>query len=333
MHKSHKPRPGHREMLTVYLLIAEIIIFWLFADNFFTPTNLTTVIQNAAEIGCISIGVAICIILGGTDLSVGSALGVCAIVGGNMLQSGINPILIILAVLTIGMIIGLFNGFVITTFDIPPIIATLAVSSILRAAIFALLGGKWLTGLPPMIAPLTKGSIAGIPTLLFVILGLYVVFYIIMMGTPFGRHVYAIGSNQVAAKNVGINIKKTKIIAFTVSGLIVGFASVLYISRMGAVDMTVGNTLPIQCIAAVFLGGTSVKGLGGKGTLVGTIAGVFFIAIMKNGIVLLGIPSLLENAMVGGIIILSVLLDSFFNSPKRLAAKAEKALLRKESTV
>lgn len=333
MLKSHRPGPGRREMLTVYLLIGEILFFWLFADNFFTVTNLTTVIQNAAEIGCISIGVSMCIILGGTDLSVGSALGVCAIVGGTMLQAGVSPALVVLAALGIGMLIGLFNGIIITSFDIPPIIATLAVGNILRAAIFGLLGGKWLTGLPPMLEPLTKGSIGKVPVLLLVILVLYAVFYFIMMNTPFGRHVYAIGSNQTAAQNVGIKIRRTKIIAFTISGCIVGFASILYISRMGAVDMTVGNTLPIQCIAAVFLGGTSVKGRGGKGTLLGTLAGVFFIAFMKNGIVLLGIPSLLENAMVGSIIILSVLFDSVFNSSRRLEAKAEKAALGKEHAV
>ena len=329
MLKSHRPGPGQREMLTVYLLIGEILLFILFADNFLSVTNFTTVIQNAAEIGCISIGVSMCIILGGTDLSVGSTLGVCAIVGGNMLQSGMNPVLIVLVSLAIGMMIGMFNGVIITTFDIPPIIATLAVSSILRAAIFGLLGGKWLTGLPPMLTPVTKGSIFGIPVLVFVILILYAFFYYIMMNTPYGRHVYAIGSNQNAAQNVGINIKRTKIIAFTLSGCIVGFAAILYISRMGAVDMTVGNMLPIQCIAAVFLGGTSVKGRGGKGTLLGTLAGVFFIAFMKNGIVLLGIPSLLENAMVGFIIILSVLFDSVFNSPKRLEARIEKNELQR----
>lgn len=323
MRKSHRPGPGRREMLTVYLLIAEILLFWLFADNFFSVTNMTTVIQNAAEIGCISIGVSMCIILGGTDLSVGSALGVCAVIGGKMLQAGMSPVLVILVTLLIGIVIGLFNGVIVTTFDIPPIIATLAVSNILRAAIFGLLDGKWLTGLPPMIEPITKGSIGNVPVLLFVILILYAVFYLIMMNTPFGRHVYAIGSNQNAAQNVGIRIKRTKLIAFTISGLIVGFASLLYISRMGAVDMTVGNTLPIQCIAAVFLGGTSVKGRGGKGTLVGTLAGVFFIAFMKNGIVLLGIPSLLENAMVGSIIILSVLFDGFFYSRKKAVAPVE----------
>ncbi len=321
MRKSHRPGPGRREMLTVYLLIGEIILFWLFADNFFSATNLTTVIQNAAEIGCISIGVSMCIILGGTDLSVGSALGVCAVVGGSMLQSGVPSVLVILVTLAIGVVIGLLNGLIVTTFDIPPIIATLAVSNILRAVIFGLLGGRWLTGLPPILEPITKGTIGKVPVLLFVIILLYAVCYAIMMNTPFGRHVYAIGSNQNAAQNVGIRLKRTKMIAFTLSGLIVGFASLLYISRMGAVDMTVGSTLPIQCIAAVFLGGTSVKGRSGKGTLLGTLAGVFFIAFMKNGIVLLGIPSLLENAMVGAIIILSVLFDRFFCSGKKTASK------------
>jgi len=316
--KIFKPKPGKRELVTVALLVLEIIFFGLTSDNFFTAVNIRTVIENAAEIGIIAIGMNLCISLGGIDLTVGSSLGVCAIIAGKMLQAGADPVLILLVSLAVGICVGFVNGFIITTFDIPPIIATLALSNVLRALIFGLLGGKWLTGLPPVFTSMTKESFLGIPGLLIVLLLFYVCFYFIMMNMPFGRHVYAVGSNHEAAGNVGINIKRTKMLSFVISGGIVGFAAMLYISRMGAVDMTVGSSLPIQCIAAVFIGGTSVGAKSGRGSLLGTLAGVFFIAFMKNGIVLLGVPSLLENAMIGSIIILSVLLDYFGGKIKGL---------------
>lgn len=325
-----RPIPGKRELVTIILLALEIILFGLASDTFLTSVNIRTVIENAVEIGIIAIGMNLCISLGGIDLTVGSSLGVCAIISGKLLQSGANPVLILFASLGVGLCVGFVNGLIITTFDIPPIIATLALSNILRALIFGLLGGRWLTGLPPLFTSMTKGSFLGIPGLLIVLVLFYLFFYFIMMNTPFGRHVYAVGSNPVAARNVGIGIRKTKLIAFVISGSIVGFVAILYISRMGAVDMTVGATLPIQCIAAVFIGGTSVGAKSGRGSLLGTLAGVFFIAFMKNGIVLLGVPSLLENAMIGSIIILSVIFDFFSGKIKNALVMRKNLIAARE---
>lgn len=318
MKKSYVPHPGRRELLTAALLLVEILFFGIFAKNFFTSTNITTVIQNAAEIGLICIGMSMCIIMGGTDLSVGSALGICALLSGMMIERNVNPILIVLVSILIGAVIGMINGSIIATFDVPPLIATLAMSNVLRAMIFGLLNGRWLTGLSAVFAPLVSGRILGIPKLLLILLFAYLLFYFVMMNTTFGRHIYAVGSNKNAAKMVGIDPRRSLLGAFTINGAIVGLSAILYVARMGAVDMTVGQTLPIQCIAAVFLGGTSVKGRGDKGSLLGTFAGVFFIAFMKNGIVLMGIPSLLENAIIGLLIILSVLFDSIINDPARI---------------
>ena len=327
MSKIYKPLPVKRELVTVGLLIAELLLFGILTDNFFSNANFSIVVENAAEIGLVAIGMNLCISLGGIDLTVGTVLGVCAIVAGKLLQMGMNPLIIILISIIIGIVIGIINGVIITFFDIPPIIATLAISNILRAIIFGLLGGRWLTGLPKIIPSIASGNILGIPSLLILLIIVYVFFYLIMMNTPFGRHVYAVGSNAEAAQNVGINIQRTKIFSFILSGGIVGFAAILYIARMGAVDMTVGASLPIQCIAAVFIGGTSVNNKQGKGSLLGTLAGVFFIAFLRNGIVLLGVPSLLENTMIGSIIIISVLFDFFSQFWKKQKSKNNAELI------
>jgi ribose transport system permease protein/AI-2 transport system permease protein len=246
-------------------------------------------------------------ILGGIDISIGSSLGVVSIIVGWMLQSEINPILIGLTAIVIGMGIGYLNGFLITKTRIPPIIATLGTSNILRALIFGMLGGSWLTGLPKIFTPFTRGYLAGIPIPIFIILIFYILFWLFLTYTPAGRYIYAVGNSAEASQLSGINSDRVKKLAFSLLGALVGFSSLIYVGRLASVEITVGNDLAMSSIAAVVLGGTSV--LGGKGSVVGTLAGVLFMAVMKNGIVLLGIPSLWEKAVVGFLIIVSVVID------------------------
>jgi ribose transport system permease protein/AI-2 transport system permease protein len=305
--KRYIPLPGYREYLTIGLLVAEIILFALLSDVFFTGDNLSRIIQNSAELAIVSIGMTMVIIMGGIDLSVGSALGICAIVVGKMLAAGVHPLLILLAVMLIGAAIGLVNGGVIAAMRMPDIIVTLATMNIWRAAVFALLGGAWITGLPPVFGGVLVQKTAGIPNVFFLVLILYAIFWYIMTFRPFGRHIYAIGTNEDAARLAGINVKRTRVMAYAVLGVIVGIASILYTSRMGSVEMTVGTDLALQSIAAVVIGGTAITG--GRGSLVGTLAGVLFIAVMRNGIVILGVPSLLEKAIIGTLILLSVVTD------------------------
>jgi ribose/xylose/arabinose/galactoside ABC-type transport system permease subunit len=305
--KRYIPLPGYREYLTIGLLLAEIVMFSILSDSFLTAENFTRIMQNSAELAIISIGMTMVIILGGIDLSVGSALGICAIVVGKMMVLGIHPFFILITVLVVGAIIGVLNGSMITWLKIPDIIVTLATMNIWRAVVFAMLGGVWITGLPPVFGGLTTGDWLGYPVVFIVVILFYVAFWYLMTFRAFGRHIYAIGTNEEAAKLAGIPVTRTKILTYTIVGTIVGFASILYISRMGSVEMTIGADLAIQSIAAVVIGGTAITG--GRGSLIGTLAGVLFIVVMRNGIVILGVPSLLEKAIIGALILLSVIVD------------------------
>ena len=208
-------------------------------------------------------------------------------------------------------LIGFFNGAVISWANIPDIIATLGTANIWRAAIFVMLGGRWLTGLPPVFSVLTRDRLLGIPVSMFILAIFYAAFWYLLTYRPFGRHIYAVGNSPEAAKLAGINAKGTRILAYSILGALVGFAALLYVGRLASVEITVGLELPIAAIAAVIIGGTSITG--GRGSVIGTLAGVLFMAIMKNGIVLLGIPSLWERAVVGMLIILSVTVDLVVN--------------------
>jgi ribose transport system permease protein len=309
--KGYAPRPERREIFTIILLIAEVVIFSLVSKNFLTAQNLSTVLRNATDLAIIAIGMTMVMIMGGIDISVGSSLGVVAIIVGWMIQAQMNPLLIVLAAVSVGTVIGVINGALITYTKIPDIITTLGTSNILRAAVFAMLGGRWLTGLPPVFSWLTSGNFLGIPTSFFLLLVFYLAFWYFLTFRPTGRHIYAIGNGLEATNLAGVNVNRTRLTAYGLLGALVGFAALLYVGRLGSVEITVGMDLPMQAIAAAVIGGTSVKG--GAGSVVGTLAGVLFMAVMRNGIVLLGIPSLWERCVIGLLILISVGVDLFIS--------------------
>lgn len=309
--KTFIPGISRRDLFTIGLVLLEVIIFSVVSENFISSSNLRSVLRNATELSLVSIGMTIVILMGGIDISVGSALGVVAIIVGWLIQVEVHPLLIGITAILVGTAIGFINGSLITFGRIPDIIATLGMSNILRAAVFGMLGGRWITGLPPVFSSLVQGQFLGIPASIFIIFIFYLIFWLFLTFLPIGRHIYATGNNVEAAKLSGIDVKKTRIIGYMLLGSLVGFSSLLYVGRLGSVEITVGIDLPISAIAAVVIGGASV--FGGRGSIIGTLAGVFFMAFMKNGLLLLGIPSLWERAVIGFLIILSVGVDLIIN--------------------
>ena len=249
MFKKYIPHPTKREGFALALLAAEIILFSIFVPNFANPINFVRVIQNNAEVAIISIGMTIVMLLGGIDLSVGAVMGVVAVVTGNMIQAGMNSILVILAAAAIGVVVGAVNGFIIAKMHIPDMLATLATGNVWKAVIFGLLGGKWLTGLRPSFRGITTVRVAGIPLLLFLVLIVYGIFYYVFMYRKYGRHIYAIGCNEPAAVLSGINVARIRFGSYCLAGALAGLTGLLYISRMGSVEMTIGTNTAIQCIA------------------------------------------------------------------------------------
>ncbi len=304
------PRPGRRELLAFVLLVVEIIFFSFMTDNFATLNNAWNILRNATDLAIISIGMTLVIISGGMDISAGAALGLVALVVGRGLEAGLPTPVLVLIALGMGALLGTINGLIITYGRIADIIATLGTNNILRAAIFALLGGRWITGLPGTFNGLVLGKIWGIPVPVFLILAAYAIFLYITTFRRFGQSIYAVGNNSEAAKLAGINFRLTKIGAYAVMGLLTGVAALVYLGRMGSVEITVGLDIGLRSVAAVVIGGTAITG--GRGSLVGTLIGVLFIDVMKNGLVMLGVPSIWDRALVGLLIVLSVTADRYF---------------------
>lgn len=300
-----------REFIVFLLLIIEMLLFGFLTAGFFQLENLTAILQNSVDLAVIATGMTLIMIMGGIDISVGSLLGVIAIVVGWMIQAGMGPVPIILSAILIGLLGGAINGLIVAYGRVPAIIATLGTGNILRALIFGMLGGVWITGLPATMEFLNIRIFGWLPAVTLIIIVVYIFFWYFAKYMRLGRAIYGVGNSPEASYLSGINVKYVTVAAHGIIGALTGIAAISYIARMGSVEMSVGSTLPIQAIAATVIGGTSVTG--GRGSIVGTLIGVLFINILQNGILLMGVPSMMEWAIIGFFIIISVSFDLLGN--------------------
>ena len=274
---------------------------------FFTLNNITTLMRASMELDVIAVGMTLVIIMGGIDVSVGGIVAVSAMVAGRAYQAGLGTFLVVPIVFLVGGALGAWNGFLCTVLRIPPIVATLGSTYLFSAIMFLVIGGQWITGLPNTLSPLVNGSVLGIPNAVFVVAAVYGLARLILQGVPFGRHLYAIGCNEPAARLSGINVDRTKFLTYLLLGLLAGFAALLYVARLRNVEINIGTSHALEAIAATVLGGASIRG--GVGSLSGTLMGVFFIRMIQNGLVLIWVSSLWESVVIGGLLIFVLAID------------------------
>ena len=283
--------------------------------------NWINILRNNAPVGIVALGMAFVIISGGIDLAVGSTLVavgavMMVLINGNAtgLLTGIGItgvpafILGILAALIMGCLIGCINGFLIARSKLPAFIATLGMMKICRSVtqqFMQTVGVK----VPREFTAIANTKIGGeiiLPIFYWLIIASILV--VVAHKTPFGRHVYAIGSNERAARLSGINVEKVKAMVYVLSGLMVGVAAIINVARIGSMDYAnAGSGYEMDAIAAVVVGGTSMSG--GKGSIIGTVLGMLIIAVMNNLLNLIGVPPFLREAFKGLIVIVAVLLQ------------------------
>lgn len=296
-----------REFTVLGLIVALVIIFSLTTERFMSVSNISNLLLQLAGTAISAIGMTMVIITGGIDVSVGSTLGMASVVAGKFLMGGYAPFWVLAAAVGMGLLVGLFNGVLIAWGNIPPIIVTLGMMSILRSLMYQLLGGRWISGIPPAIRVIGLGKWLGIPISMWVTVLLIALFTYFLSSRPLGRAIYAVGNNPEAARISGIDLRRTTLFVYAVLGALAGFAGLVYVARTGIVQTNTGSGFELEVIAAVVLGGTSI--LGGRGTVIGSLLGAFLVGIIKNGMVLLNVPALSEGLVVGTLIILSVMID------------------------
>jgi erythritol transport system permease protein len=313
-------------------------IFTLLTPSFFTTENLIILVGQTAINAIMAVGMTFVILTGGIDLSVGSTVGLAAMASGLLIDRGLElPILgvvvyfnvpaIILLVLCLGILVGGFNGLLVTRFNVAPFIATLGTLYVARglaqlsnegATFPNLVGNPELgnTGFPILGA----GTILGIPIVIWIMIIFTGLGWFVAGKTPFGRQVYAVGGNERAAELSGIYVQRIKMTVYMLCGMCAAMTGLITASQLVAAHPATGESYELNAIAAVVLGGTSLSG--GRGTVWGTLIGALVIGVLTNGLVLLGVQEFWKKVITGLVIILAVVLDQLqARLQQRLALK------------
>ncbi len=290
-------------------LLLLCIVLSLAAPNFLTAGNLRNVLWQVAALGIIAVGQTFVILTGGIDLSVGGIAAFSAMAGGLLMTrgGGENVVLGIVATLLIGLVVGLANGLIVSYGKLAAFIVTLGMMSITTSLTYVISDAKSIVGLPDGYRVWGKGDLGGIPLYLLTFILAFVLGHIFLTRTKPGRFIYAIGSNEEAARLSGVNVKMYKTLPYAITGVLCAVAAIILSGKLGAIDPDTGDGYQLRTIAAVVIGGTSL--FGGKGTLVGTLIGVFLIGILNNGLNLLRVNAFWQGTAVGVVIILSVLIE------------------------
>ncbi len=294
------------------LLLAVVLVVLSFqSDRFFTVANLLNQGRLMTEIGLIAIAMTFVIATGGIDLSVGSILGLVAILTGVLWQNvGLPLPLAVVGAIAAGTLAGLGNGIIITRFGVPPLIATLATLALYRGLAEGISQARSVRGYPDWFYVLGQGEVLGVPTQLWILFLAAILASILLAYTRWGRTVYAIGSNEVASRFSGLSVERTKLALYAASGFAASVAAVIFVSRVSTTRSDMGTGIELDAITAVVLGGTSI--FGGRGTILGTVIGLCLIQALKNGLSLAGVKGDGTIMLIGAVLILAILASNIF---------------------
>jgi ribose transport system permease protein len=282
--------------------------------DFLKRSNLLAVVDRIVVIAVLAIGMTLVIITGGIDLSVGSLIAVSAVIGTSLMKSlgGLDApgwavfLGFICGILATGIVGGL-GGFLVARFKVPPFITTLGIMLMGRGLAFLITGGFSIYQVPKGLPWLGQGTSLGIPNTVILLFVLYIAAHIFMAHTRLGRHIYAVGGNEEAARLSGVSVPFVLIFVYVVSGLTAGLGGCIQASQLNTGTPNMGVMYELYVIAAVVVGGTSLSG--GTGRILGTLIGVFVISVIQNGMNLLGIESYTQQVVLGLVILAAVVLD------------------------
>ncbi|ACO48091.1 ABC transporter permease [Deinococcus deserti] len=295
------------ESTILALVVVALLMGSALHDAFLTGPNLSNLTSNLVEIALIALTMTLVVIAAEIDLSVASIVGMCSALLGVLWAAQVPMPLAILATLTLGALAGFLNGWLVTRLGLPSLAVTIGTLALYRGLAYALLGDRAVADFPPFWTNLGFGLVPGtqipIPAVAFVLLA--IITAVVLHATPFGRSLYAIGANEVAARFAGLRVERTKLLLFILSGLMSAFAAVIYTFRFSSARADNAAGLELAVIAAVLLGGVSI--FGGRGSVIGVIAAVFLIGIIQNALTLADVPNEILTIVTGLLLILSVL--------------------------
>lgn len=289
------------------VLAVLVVLFAAFVPNFFSWVNFRNVGLLVTTIGIVSCTMLLCLASGDFDLSVGSIFAFAGVIAATVMAKSGSITLGVTAALAAGAVVGFANGFVVAKLGINALITTLATMQIVRGLAYITTGGATVAVTEPSFFTLGTGALAGMPIPIWIMIICFIIFGILLSRTTFGRNTLAIGGNSEAARLAGIPVVRTKIIIFTLQGLMAAFAGIIMASRMASGQPKVGEGLELQVISACVLGGVSLTG--GIGSIWYVIAGVLIMGVVQNAMNLRNLDSFYQYVVWGGILLMAVLLD------------------------
>lgn len=294
-------------------LLVVYSIFGMMNSKMFTEDVMLNILTQTVIVGTAAIGMTLIIIAGGIDLSVGSVIALCGVVAATLVTWSISPPLVFLATIAFGAFCGLVNGGLTVGLRLLPFIITLGTMQVFRGA------GKVATHGTPVNLPFEVTAFkhwmggTGIPLGVWLMVLLVVLFSVLLRYTRFGRHVFAVGSNENTATLCGVNVKKVKLLVYTISGALAGLAGMMIMSKSSQGDPTSAMGMELDIIAAVVIGGASLSG--GEGTVLGAVIGALLMTTIRTGCVLNGIPTPWTEVITGAIIVIAVIIDRLRHRP------------------
>lgn len=298
-----------RDFGALIALILLVVGIGIKSPEFRTLDNFLSLLRQSSINGLIAFGMTCVILTGGIDLSVGSVLALTTAFLASFIANGMPVFLAMILSLGIGVGFGLISGLLVTKGKLQPFIATLITMTVFRGMTMIFTDGRPISNLGDamLLKIIGKGKLFGIPFPVLILLLVFGIFWFVLEKMTFGRKVYATGSNEKAAKLSGIHTENTKLMVYAISGAMAALAGWILLGRLGSAQPTIGVGYELDAIAAVALGGTSMSG--GKGKIWGTLIGVLIIAVLNNGLNILGVSSYYQDVVKGIVILIAVLSD------------------------
>lgn len=293
-----------REAGVFLALVLMIVIFTLIDSSYISMGNMVDIVKQATINGILAIGITFAIISGGIDLSIGCTFAIVIVAVGQLTVLGVPPLLAILLGVVLGAIMGSINGMLITKMNLQPFIATLGTMSVFRGLAYVVTGGWPVLGIPDNYRKMLGARIIGdVPISIFVLFGIAIVTHILLKKTRFGNYLFAVGGNEEAAKLSGVNVDRTKIIAYSICGACAAFAGMIMLANLGTGEPASGQGYELDAIAASAIGGTRMAG--GKGSILGTLLGALLLAALKIGLIITGVSTFWQYIVTGIIIVIA----------------------------
>ena len=307
--------PTMRKTAPFLVLVSLVILFTIISPNFMTFNNIKLMLRQISFVTISAVGIMFVMIAGAIDLSIGSQIVLTNIVLAILMaRYNISPFIAVPICLLMGTGLGAANGILGNRLNVHPLIITLGTATIFKGVGYIVADGKNINGIPDGFKVLGQGYVGAVPIPVIIMVVVALIGAFVLARTYFGRYVYALGGNEEAARLAGIDVKRMKVIIFSICGFASGITSVLLLSRVVSGQVSTGQGIEFDCLTAALLGGVSFKG--GEGSIFGLITGVLIIGVLNNAMQLSGFPDFYQNVIKGAVLLLAVGFDTYQKNKK-----------------